>query len=186
MEMQEVFKAAEEKMQKSVQGLMNEYAAIRAGRANPTILERVRVDYYGVETPVNQMAAVSVPDARTLVITPWDKTTLKAIEKAIQTSDIGINPQNDGSVIRLVFPPLTEERRRELGKGVRKTGEDFKVTVRGVRRETLEKLKAMKKNGEITEDDLSNGEKKVQTLTDKYCKELDDAAVAKEKEIMEL
>lgn len=186
MEMQEVFRATEEKMQKSVQGLLNEYAAIRAGRANPAILERVRVDYYGVETPVNQMAAVSVPDARTLLITPWDKTTLKAIEKAIQTSDIGINPQNDGSVIRLVFPPLTEERRRELGKSVRKTGEDFKVTVRGARREALEKLKAMKKNGEITEDDLANGEKKTQTLTDKYCKELDEAAAAKEKEIMEL
>lgn len=186
MEMQEVFKLTEEKMQKSVQGLLNEYAAIRAGRANPAVLDKVRVDYYGVDTPVNQMAAVSVPDARTLMIQPWDKTTLKAIEKAIQISDIGINPQNDGTVIRLVFPPLTEERRRELGKNVRKMGEDFKVSVRGVRRDSLEKLKTMKKNSEITEDDLANGEKKMQALTDKYCKEIDETAASKEKEIMEL
>lgn len=184
--MKELFRVTEEKMQKSVQGLMNEYAAIRAGRANPAVLDKVRVDYYGVETPINQMAAVSVPDARTLMIQPWDKTTLKAIEKAIQVSDIGINPQNDGSVIRLVFPPLTEERRRELGKQVLKMGEDFKVSVRGIRRDSLEKLKAMKKANEITEDDQANGEKKMQTLTDKYCKEIDDVASAKEKEIMEL
>lgn len=184
--MQEVFKATEEKMQKTVQGLLNEYAAIRAGRANPAVLDKVRVDYYGVETPVNQMAAISVPDARTLAIQPWDKSTLKDIEKAIQMSDIGINPQNDGTVIRLIFPPLTEERRRDLGKNVRKMGEDFKVSVRGIRRDAIEKLKAMKKNSEITEDDLANGEKKIQTLTDKYCKEIDDTAAAKEKEIMEL
>ncbi|MBE6758253.1 MAG: ribosome recycling factor [Ruminococcaceae bacterium] len=184
--MKELFRVTEEKMQKSVQGLMNEYAAIRAGRANPAVLDKVRVDYYGVETPINQMAAVSVPDARTLMIQPWDKTTLKAIEKAIQMSDIGINPQNDGTVIRLMFPPLTEERRRELGKSVLKMGEDFKVSVRGIRRDSLEKLKAMKKNNEITEDDQANGEKKMQTLTDKYCKEIDDLAAAKEKEIMEL
>ncbi len=184
--MKELFRATEEKMQKSVQSLMNEYAAIRAGRANPAVLDKVRVDYYGVETPVNQMAAVSVPDARTLMIQPWDKTTLKAIEKAIQVSDIGINPQNDGTVIRLMFPPLTEERRRDLGKSVLKMGEDFKVSIRGIRRDALEKLKAMKKNNEITEDDQANGEKKMQTLTDKYCKEIDDLAAAKEKEIMEL
>ncbi len=184
--MKELFRVTEEKMQKTVQGLMNEYAAIRAGRANPAVLDKVRVDYYGVETPVNQMAAVSVPDARTLAIQPWDKTTLKAIEKAIQVSDIGINPQNDGTIIRLVFPPLTEERRRELGKSVLKMGEEFKVSVRGIRRDALEKLKTMKKNNEITEDDQANGEKKMQTLTDKYCKEIDDLAAAKEKEIMEL
>ncbi len=184
--MKELFRVTEEKMQKTVQGLVNEYGAIRAGRANPAVLDKVRVDYYGVETPVNQMAAVSVPDARTLAIQPWDKTTLKAIEKAIQVSDIGINPQNDGTVIRLVFPPLTEERRRELGKSVLKMGEEFKVSVRGIRRDSLEKLKAMKKNNEITEDDQANGEKKMQTLTDKYCKEIDDLAAAKEKEIMEL
>lgn len=186
MEMKELFQVTEEKMQKALAGLQNEYAAIRAGRANPAVLDKVRVDYYGVETPVNQMAAVSVPDARTLLITPWDKTTLKPIEKAIQMSDIGINPQNDGSVIRLIFPPLTEERRRDLSKGVLKLGEDFKVSVRGVRRDALEKLKAMKKNGEITEDDQAGGEKKMQTLTDKYCKEIDEVAQAKEKEIMEL
>ncbi len=184
--MKELFRVTEEKMQKTVQGLMNEYAAIRAGRANPAVLDKVRVDYYGVETPVNQMAAVSVPDARTLMIQPWDKTTLKAIEKAIQMSDIGINPQNDGTAIRLVFPPLTEERRRELGKTVLKMGEDFKVSLRSIRRDSLEKLKAMKKNNEITEDDQANGEKKMQTLTDKYCKEIDETASAKEKEIMEL
>jgi ribosome recycling factor len=184
--MKELFRVTEEKMQKALQGLENEYAAIRAGRANPAVLDKVRVDYYGVETPVNQMAAVSVPDARTLMIQPWDKSTLKPIEKAIQVSDIGINPQNDGTVIRLVFPPLTEERRRELGKQVQKLGEDFKVSVRGVRRDALEKLKAMKKNNEITEDDQSNGEKKIQTLTDKYCKEVEDVAAAKEKEIMEI
>lgn len=184
--MKELFRVTEEKMQKVVQSLQNEYAAIRAGRANPAVLDKVRVDYYGVETPVNQMAAVSVPDARTLMIQPWDKSTLKPIEKAIQVSDIGINPQNDGTVIRLVFPPLTEERRRELGRQVQKLGEDFKVSVRGVRRDALEKLKAMKKNNEITEDDQSNGEKKIQTLTDKYCKEVDDVAAAKEKEIMEI
>lgn len=184
--MKELFRVTEEKMQKSVQGLMNEYAAIRAGRANPAVLDKVRVDYYGVETPINQMAAVSVPDARTLMIQPWDKTTLKEIEKAIQMSDIGINPQNDGTAIRLIFPPLTEERRRDLGKGVLKTGEDFKVSVRGIRRDALEKLKTMKKNNEITEDDQANGEKKMQTLTDKYCKEIDELAAAKEKEIMEL
>jgi ribosome recycling factor len=184
--MKELFRVTEEKMQKSVQGLMNEYAAIRASRANPAVLDKVRVDYYGVETPINQMAAVSVPDARTLSIQPWDKSSLKDIEKAIQMSDIGINPQNDGTVIRLIFPPLTEERRRDLGKNVRKMGEDFKVSVRGIRRDAIEKLKAMKKNSEITEDDLSNGEKKIQTLTDKYCKEIDETAVAKEKEIMEL
>lgn len=186
MEMKELFAATEEKMQRVSQSLLNEYAAIRAGRANPAVLDKIRVDYYGVETPINQMAAVSVPDARTLLIQPWDKTTLKPIEKAIQTSDVGINPQNDGSVIRLVFPPLTEERRRDLAKNVQKMGEEFKVTVRNVRRESLEKLKAMKKNSEITEDDQANGEKKTQALTDKYCKEIDDAAAAKEKEIMEL
>lgn len=186
MEMKELFTAIEEKMQRTVQGLQNEYAAIRAGRANPAVLEKVRVDYYGVDTPVNQMAAVSVPDARTLMIQPWDKTTLKAIERAIQVSDIGINPQNDGSVIRLVFPPLTEERRKELSKSVQKMGEDFKVSVRGCRRDGMEQLKTMKKNGDITEDDQANGEKKMQTLTDKYCKEIDDIASAKEKEIMEI
>ena len=186
MEMKELFKTTEDKMQKTVQSLSTEYAAIRAGRANPAVLDKIRVDYYGVETPINQMAAVSVPDARTLAIQPWDKTTLRSIEKAIQVSDIGINPQNDGSVIRLVFPPLTEERRRDLAKNVQKLAEEFKVSVRNLRRDAIEKLKAMKKASEITEDDQANGEKKIQTLTDTYCKEIDEVAAAKEKEIMEI
>ena len=184
--MKEVFRTAEDKMNKSVNALINEYAAIRAGRANPAVLDKVTVDYYGVPTPVNQVAAVSVPEARTLLIQPWDKSTLKAIEKAILTSDIGLNPQNDGSVLRLIFPPLTEERRRELVKGVFKYSEEAKVAVRSIRRDALEKLKDMKKKSEITEDDLKDAEKKMQDLTDKYCKEIDDTASAKEKEIMEI
>ena len=184
--MKEVFEAAETKMNKTVNALINEYAAIRAGRANPAILDKIAVDYYGVPTPVNQMAAVSVPDARTILIAPWDKSTLKAIEKAIQTSDVGLNPQNDGSSLRLNFPPLTEERRKELVKGVYKYAEEAKVSVRSVRRDAMEKLKDMKKKAEITEDDLKNAEKKMQDLTDKFCKEIDVTASKKDKEIMEI
>lgn len=184
--MNEIFKIAEEKMNKSINSLLGEYAAIRAGRANPAILDKVMVEYYGTPTPVNQMAAVSVPDARTLMIQPWDKSTLKDIERAILTSDIGINPQNDGSVIRLVFPPLTEERRKEIGKNIFKLAEDCKVAIRSIRRDAMDKLKDMKKKSEITEDDLKNGEKKMQDLTDKFCKEIDGIADKKEKEIMEL
>lgn len=184
--MKEVFQAAEDKMNKTVNALVNEFAAIRAGRANPAVLDKVLVDYYGVPTPVNQMAAVSVPEARTLLIQPWDKSSMKAIEKAIQTSDIGLNPQNDGSALRLQFPPLTEERRKELVKGVFKYAEEAKVAVRSVRRDALEKLKDMKKKADITEDDLKNGEKKMQDLTDKFCKEIDGIAAKKEKEIMEI
>ncbi len=184
--MKQVFQNAEEKMNKTVNALLNEYAGIRAGRANPAILDKVTVDYYGVPTPVNQVAAVSVPEARTLLIQPWDKSTMKAIEKAILSSDIGLNPQNDGSVLRLLFPPLTEERRKELVKGVYKYSEEAKVAVRSIRRDAIEKLKDLKKKAEITEDDLKNGEKKVQDLTDKFCKEIDDTAAAKEKEIMEI
>ena len=184
--MKEVFQAAEDKMNKTVNALVNEYAAIRAGRANPAVLDKVLVDYYGVPTPVNQMAAVSVPEARTLLIQPWDKSSMKAIEKAIQTSDIGLNPQNDGSALRLQFPPLTEERRKELVKGVFNYAEEAKVAVRSVRRDALEKLKDMKKKADITEDDLKNGEKKMQDLTDKFCKEIDGIAAKKEKEIMEI
>ena len=184
--MNEIFKVAEEKMNKSVNALLNEFAAIRAGRANPAILDRVTVEYYGTPTPVNQMAAVSVPDARTLMIQPWDKSTLKDIERAILVADIGINPQNDGTVIRLVFPPLTEERRKELGKSILKLGEDSKVAVRSIRRDAMDKLKDKKKKSEITEDDLKSGEKKMQDLTDKFCKEIDELAAKKQKEIMEL
>jgi ribosome recycling factor len=184
--MEQVFQTAEEKMKKSVGALLNEYASIRAGRANPGILDKISVEYYGVDTPLQQVASVSVPDARTLLITPWDKSTLKALEKAILISDIGINPQNDGATLRLVFPPLTEERRKELVKGAQKYGEDAKVAVRSIRRDAMEKLKSIKKNGDITEDDLKNAEKKMQTLTDKYCKEIDEEAAAKSKEILEL
>lgn len=184
--MEEIFALTEEKMGKTLNALLNEYTSIRAGRANPAVLDKIQVEYYGVPTPINQMAAISVPDARTLLIQPWDKTTLKAIEHGILTSDIGINPQNDGSVIRLVFPPLTEERRRELSKGIAKYGEEAKVAIRSIRRDMLEKLKDKKKKSEITEDDLKNAEKKVQDLTDRFCKEVDAQAAKKEKEIMEI
>lgn len=184
--MQEIFTLAEEKMGKSITALLNEFATVRAGRANPTVLDKVQVEYYGVATPINQMAAISVPDARTLLIQPWDKSTLKEIERGILTSDIGINPQNDGSVIRLIFPPLTEERRKELSKNIGKYGEECKVAIRSIRRDMLEKLKDKKKQGEITEDDQKNGEKKIQELTDRFCKEVDTEVAKKEKEIMEI
>ena len=175
---------AKEKMNKSLNALGNEFAAIRAGRANPAVLDKVMVDYYGSPTPVNQMAAVSVSEARILVIQPWDKSSLKLIEKAIQASDIGINPTNDGNVIRLAFPQLTEDRRKDLCKDIKKLGEESKVAIRSIRRDTMEKLKAMKKNSEITEDDLKDGEKKVQDVTDKFCADVDKAVADKEKEIM--
>lgn len=184
--MQQLLKNTEEKMEKTIAALERDYKAVRAGRANASVLDRITVDYYGVPTPIQQMAAVSVPEARTLVIQPWDATTLKEIEKAILMSDIGINPQNDGRVIRLGFPPLTEERRKEIVKDVRKKGEDSKVALRNQRRDALDKLKALKKANEITEDDESNGEKKIQNITDKFCKEVDDLAAIKEKEIMEI
>lgn len=184
--MKELLKNTEEKMGKTIAVLERDYKSIRAGRANASVLDRVTVDYYGCPTPIQQMAAVSVPEPRVLLIQPWDASTLKDIEKAILTSDIGINPQNDGRVIRLAFPQLTEERRKEIVKDVRKTAEENKVALRNTRRDAIEKLKAMKKNNEITEDDVSNGEKKIQNLTDKYCKEADELAAAKEKEIMEI
>ncbi len=182
--MQTVFAFAEEKMGKTVSVLNSEYGAIRAGRANAAVLDKVRVDYYGTPTPINQMAAVSVAEARILTIQPWDKTTLAPIEKAIMASDIGINPQNDGVVIRLVFPQLTEERRKELGKDVKKMAEDSRVAVRSIRRDALDKLKKMEKASEITEDDLKTAEKKIQDYTDKFIKEIDKLSDEKEKEIM--
>lgn len=184
--MQTVFNFAEEKMKKTVSVLNNEYAGMRAGRANASVLDKIRVDYYGTPTPINQMAAVSVAEARILTIQPWDKTTLAPIEKAILASDIGINPQNDGVVIRLVFPQLTEERRKELGKDVKKMAEDSRVAIRSIRRDALDKLKKMEKASEITEDDLKVAEKKIQDLTDKYIKEIDKAAEEKEKDIMSI
>ena len=182
--MNELIKNTEEKMNKSVDALERDYKSIRAGLANASILDRINVDYYGVPTPIQQMAAVSTPEPRILMIQPWDATTLKAIEKAILTSDIGINPQNDGRVIRLSFPPLTEERRKDIVKDVRKKAEDSKVAVRNIRRDALEKLKGLKKANTITEDDVTNGEKKIQNLTDKFCKEVDEVAASKEKEIL--
>ncbi len=184
--MQTVFNFAEEKMKKTVSVLNNEYAGMRAGRANASVLDKIRVDYYGTPTPINQMAAVSVAEARILTIQPWDKTTLAPIEKAILASDIGINPQNDGVVIRLVFPQLTEERRKELGKDVKKMAEDSRVAVRSIRRDALDKLRKMEKASEITEDDLKVAEKKIQDYTDKYIKEIDKAAEEKEKDIMSI
>ncbi|MBE6858769.1 MAG: ribosome recycling factor [Ruminococcus sp.] len=182
--MKDTINAAKEKMTKSLNALGNEFASIRAGRANPAVLDKVLVDYYGSPTPVNQMAAISVAEARILVIQPWDKSTLKLIEKAIIASDIGITPTNDGTVIRLVFPQLTEERRKELCKTVKKYGEECKVTVRSIRRDTMEKFKKMKKDSVITEDDMKDCEKKVQDLTDKFCGDVDKAVSEKEKEIM--
>ena len=184
--MKTVFEFAKEKMTKSISALNSEYNSIRAGRANPAVLDPIRVDYWGVPTPVNQMAAVSVAEARILVIQPWDKSALKLIEKAIQASDIGINPQNDGTVIRLAVPPLTEERRKALVKDVKATAENAKVAIRNIRRDALEKLKAMKKKSEITEDDLKFGEGEVQKITDDFIKQVDTVSSAKEAEIMEI
>lgn len=184
--MKELLNDTELRMEKSITALENEYKSIRAGRANASVLDRVTVDYYGVPTPIQQMAAVSVPEPRTLLIQPWDASTLKSIEKAILTSDVGINPQNDGKVIRLNFPPLTEERRKEIVKDVRKKGEDAKIALRNQRRDALDKLKGLKKSNQITEDDEANGEKKIQNLTDKFCKDVDSLTAIKEKEIMEI
>ncbi|MBQ2760200.1 MAG: ribosome recycling factor [Clostridia bacterium] len=184
--MQTVFSSAKEKMTKTISALNSEYNSIRAGRANPAVLDPIRVDYWGVPTPISQMAAVSVSEARILVIQPWDKSALKLIEKAIQASDIGINPQNDGSIIRLTFPPLTEERRKTLVKDVKSTAESSKVAIRNLRRDALEKLKAMKKASEITEDDLKYAETEVQKITDDFIKQVDAVASAKEAEIMEI
>lgn len=184
--MQTQLKKSDETMGRRIDHMCKEFSEIRAGRANPAVLDKVKVDYYGAPTPVNQLAAVSVTEARTLTIQPWDTSVLRQIEKAIQVSDIGINPQNDGKVIRLIFPPLTEDRRKEIVKDVQKIAEDTKVQVRNVRRDTIDKLKSMKKNGELTEDDLKQGEKKTQELTDKYVKEVDRLSAAKQKEILEM
>ena len=182
--MKEVLNTAKEKMEKTLKVLGSDFAAIRAGRANPAVLDRIMVDYYGTPTPINQMAAVSVQDARVLVIQPWDKSSLKAIEKAIQASDLGINPANDGSVIRLAFPQLTEERRKDLCKEIKKLGEESKVAVRSIRRDANDKIKAMKKNSELTEDDVKQFDKDIQKLTDKYVESVDSAVSVKEKEIL--
>ena len=182
--MEQLFEKTKQRMEKCITSLNNDYATIRAGRANPAVLNKVNVDYYGVPTQINQMAQVSVSEATNLVITPWDVTTLKAIEKAINESDIGINPQNDGKCIRLIFPKLTEERRKEISKDISKRGEEAKIAVCSVRHDSMDELKKMKKNGDITEDDLDDGEDEIQKITDKYIKECDEAAKAKKEEIM--
>lgn len=184
--MKDVLNRAEERMQRRINHLNDEYKTIRAGRANPSILDKVTVDYYGTPTPINQVANVSVPEARMITIQPWDGSMLGAINKAIQTSEIGINPQNDGKVIRLNFPPLTEDRRKEIVKDVSKIAEGTKVQIRNVRRDAIDDLKKLKKNGDLTEDDLKDGEKDVQKLTDKFIKEADSICSTKQKEIMEL
>ncbi len=184
--MDKVFETAREKMSKTISVLKSDYSSIRAGRANASVLDKIRVDYYGVPTPINQMAAVSVAEAKILNIQPWDVSTLHAIEKAIQTSDLGINPQNDGRVIRLVFPQQTEDRRREIVREINKMAEDSKIAVRSIRREGIEKLKKMEKASEITEDDLKDGEKELQEITDSFSKEIDAVAAEKETDIMEI
>ena len=182
--MLDILKPFEDKMNKTVDVVVSDFASVRAGRANAAVLDKITVDYYGTPSPIQQVASISSPDPRSLMIQPWDKSLLKAIEKAIQSSDLGINPQNDGQVIRLAFPQLTEERRKELTKQVRKYAEDGKVAVRNIRRDAMDKLKAAEKANELTEDDRKLGEKDLQELTDKYCKKLDELCEKKEKELM--
>ncbi len=179
-------KEFEVKMQKSIEAYKNELSTLRAGRATPDVLSRITVDYYGSPTPINGVAAVSVSDARTLAIQPWDPSTIKAIERAILASDLGITPMNDGKVIRLIFPQLTEERRREMAKQISKLGEGAKVAVRNIRRDANDKVKTMKKDGEMTEDEVKSSDKLVQDLTDKYIREIDKVTELKNKEIMEI
>ena len=180
------FKDFTRKMDRTLEVLQEDFGAVRAGRANAKVLDRITVEYYGVDTPIGQVGTISSPDPRTLVIQPWDGSLLKAMQKAIQVSDLGINPQNDGRVIRLVFPQLTEERRRELTKLVKKYGEDSKVAIRNIRRDAMDYIKKQKKASEITEDDQKTAEEDLQKLTDKYIKKIDDACAVKEKELMEI
>lgn len=184
--MEEVFKNTDKKMNKRVEALAFEFAAIRAGRANPSVLDKILVDYYNTPTPINQLAAVSVTEARTLIIQPWDASVVSDVEKAIQASDLGINPQTDGKIIRIVFPPITEDRRREIVKDISKMAEESKVSIRSIRRDYLDKLKEMEKKSEITKDDLRDAEKRMQKVTDKYIKKIEDLSKEKEKEIMEI
>lgn len=176
----------EEKMKKSVDSYADALSTIRAGRANPDVLKKINVEYYGAPTAISSIAEIKVTDARTIVITAWDKSALKGIEKGILTSDLGINPQNDGSCIRLTFPPMTEERRRDLTKQVSKMGEEAKIAVRNIRRDANDKAKAMKKNSEMTEDEMKQSDKEIQDLTDKYIKQIDVVTANKSKEIMEI
>ena len=180
------FKEFNRKMDKTLEVLASDFGAVRAGRANAQVLDRITVEYYGSPSPIAQVASISSPDARTLVIQPWDSSLLKAIEKAIQLSDLGINPQNDGRIIRLVFPQLTEERRKDLTKQVKKYGEDAKVAIRNIRRDGMDFIKKAQKKSEITEDEQKKGEKDLQELTDKYIKKVDEMCAKKEKELMEI
>lgn len=184
--MKTVYANTRERMDKTISSLKFEYNSIRAGRANAAVLDKIQVDYYGCPTPINQMAAISVPEARVLAIQPWDASALSLIEKAIYASDLGINPSNDGRIIRLVFPQLTEERRKQLSKDVSKLAEEAKVGIRQIRRDSIEKIKTMKKNSEITEDDQKDGEEELQKITDEYIKRIDEVAAAKTAEIMEI
>ena len=173
-----------EKMEKSISVYQEKLAEVRAGRANPAILNKIKIDYYGTPTPINQVGGISVPEARLIVIQPWDVSILKEIEKAILASDIGINPNNDGKVIRLVFPELNEERRKEIVKDVRKMAEEAKVAIRSIRREGIDTAKASQKEGEMTEDELKQAESEIQKITDKHIEEIDKILEAKEKEVM--
>lgn len=182
--MKEFLNDTDARMQKTLNSVQEDFAAVRAGRANAQVLDRITVEYYGTPTPLNQVATIASPDPRQLTIQPWDQSLLKAIEKAINTSDLGINPQNDGRVIRLTFPQLTEERRKELTKQVRKYGEEGKVAVRNIRRDAMDEIKKKTKKSELTEDDQKNLEKELQDQTDKRCKEIDELTAKKEKELM--
>ena len=179
-------KIYEEKMKKTIASYSENLSTIRAGRANPDVLKKITVDYYGSPTQITSIAEVKVTDARTITITAWDKSIMKGIEKAILTSDLGINPQNDGSCIRLTFPPMTEERRKDLSKQISKMGEDAKVAIRNIRRDANDKVKALKKDGEMTEDEAKASDKNIQDLTDRFIKEIDGVTAVKTKEIMEI
>ena len=182
--MKELYQEYDVKMQKTIEVVVSDFAGVRAGRANAAVLDKITVEYYGTETPIQQVASISTPDARTLVIQPWDGTLLKAVEKALLASELGINPQNDGASIRLSFPQLTEERRKELVKQIHKYAENGKVAIRNIRRDAMEAFKKKEKASEITEDDLKQAEKDLQKLTDDSCKELDALLAKKEKELM--
>ncbi len=182
--MEDIIQVSEEKMEKTLSNLLDEYAVIKAGRANPALVSRIMVDYYGVPTPMQQVANISVPEARLIQVQPWDRSMLKAVEKAIQKSDLGINPNNDGTIIRLIFPELTEERRKDLAKDIKKKGEDAKVAVRNIRRDANDKIKKAEKDGEYTEDDSKQTQDELQKATDKFIKKIDEAVEAKTKEVM--
>jgi ribosome recycling factor len=182
----QVMNETKERMQKAISAYQRELATVRAGRANPSLLDKVAVEYYGAQTPLNQIASITVPEARMLVITPYDKTALGDIEKAIQKADLGVTPSNDGNIIRITIPPLTEERRKELAKLVKKYSEDAKVAVRNIRRDANDDLKKLEKNGEMTEDELRSSTEDVQKLTDEYVSKIDEITKDKEKEIMEV